>query len=144
MGQEKSLPDRCNSIQTTPSRPATISSTQSAQKPYTSSASTHHSSGNSSSTNNSIISSRPPSRAPSTTKSCSSLYTTSYSTTSSTSTQKQTKYLKQQLYIKSYLDIVEQDKTARNQFQSAKPGIRNYKPKILVEKPPKKEVDVWI
>lgn len=61
---------------------------------------------------------------------------------------KQTKYLKEQLYIKSYLDIVERDRRAREQFQPAKPGIRNYTPKILGVQPTalaaKSEVDVWI
>lgn len=97
----------------------------------------------------------------STTVSCSTTHTTNQrrhrpGVGSSTSTatppepknqeSKQTKYLKEQLYIKSYLDIVEQDRTARSHFPAAKPGIRNYTPKILVEKPPtpKKEVDVWI
>lgn len=59
---------------------------------------------------------------------------------------KQTKYLKEQLYIKSYLDIVEADRLARNQFKAAKPGIRNYTPKILSTQPalPARDVDVWI
>lgn len=139
MGQEKSLPDRCNSVQTTY---RTVSSRIS----------------------------RPPSRAPSSTKSyASSAYSTGTTATASTSTSsssaktsgstesKQTKYLKKQLYIKSYLDIVEQDRAARNNFPAAKPGIRNYTPKILVEKEQQqqsqqqqqqqhdpKEVDVWI
>lgn len=129
MGQEKSLPDRCNSVQTA----------------YRTS------------TSPSSIISRPPSRAPSSTKSYApSAYSTSTQVTvktsvsnssassSRTTDSQQTKYLKEQLYIKSYLDIAEQDRTARSLFQPAKPGIRNYTPKILVEKPPKKEVDVWI
>ncbi|XP_067637866.1 uncharacterized protein [Eurosta solidaginis] len=42
------------------------------------------------------------------------------------------KYLCHHLYIKSYLDILEEDEKARAQFKTAKPGgIRNYKPKIL-------------
>lgn len=105
MGQEKSLPDRCNSSHDYHSTTATIQ--------------------------------RPPSRAPSTTTTKSSRST--YSTA-----EKQAKYLKEQLYIKSYLDIVEQDQTAKNQFQPAKPGIRNYTPKIYVDKPRQKDVDVWI
>ncbi|XP_011208326.2 uncharacterized protein LOC105229615 [Bactrocera dorsalis] len=41
-------------------------------------------------------------------------------------------YLCRHLYIKSYLDILEEDEKARAHFKSAKPGgIRNYKPKIL-------------
>lgn len=127
MGQEKSLPDRCNSVQTTY---RTVSSTIP----------------------------RPPSCAPSSTKSyASSAYSTATTSTSSTSAScsstesttstesKQTKYLKKQLYIKSYLDIAEQDRTARNNFPAAKPGLRNYTPKILLEKEQhQKEVDVWI
>ncbi|XP_036339669.1 uncharacterized protein LOC118748997 [Rhagoletis pomonella] len=43
-------------------------------------------------------------------------------------------YLCRHLYIKSYLDILEEDEKARAQFKSARPGgIRNYKPKILSE-----------
>lgn len=105
MGQEKSLPGRCNSSHDYHSTATTIQ--------------------------------RPPSRAPSTatTKSARSTYSTA---------EKQAKYLKEQLYIKSYLDIVEQDQTAKTNFQPAKPGIRNYTPKIYVDKPRQKDVDVWI
>lgn len=43
-------------------------------------------------------------------------------------------YLCKHLYIKSYLDILEEDEKAHAHFKSAKPGgIRNYKPKILGE-----------
>lgn len=176
MGQEKSLPDRCNSSAVQPTYLRTCNSTSNLTA-YSSS----------SSASSVATFSRPPSRAPSTTKSYApSSYSTttnatasttisaspthyshqttnrrrhgngggsssSYTTTTTRGTtqpkpeSKQTKYLKEQLYIKSYLDIVEQDRTARSHFPAAKPGIRNYTPKILVEEPPpNKEVDVWI
>ncbi|XP_055845342.1 bromodomain-containing protein DDB_G0270170 [Episyrphus balteatus] len=50
------------------------------------------------------------------------------------SVHKQKDYLDHHLYIKSYLDIVEEDEKAKEHFQTAKPGIRNYTPKILAEK----------
>ncbi|GAB0093759.1 Glucose-methanol-choline oxidoreductase [Sergentomyia squamirostris] len=111
MGQEKSLPSRCNSVQD------------------------YHSS-----TSNSSVST--------TTRSIASTSTSS-SRYSCKSVERQTKYLKEQLYIKSYLDIEEQDRNAKKQFTPATRtnGIRNYRPKILGEKPPtpaQQDVDVWI
>ncbi|BFG02840.1 glucose dehydrogenase [Drosophila madeirensis] len=48
------------------------------------------------------------------------------------SLDKQKHYLSHHLYIKSYLDILEEDERARAHFKSARPGgIRNYTPKIL-------------
>lgn len=172
MGNEKSLPDRCNSAQTSylnhhnlqknRHHPAANYRHSTPSTHFNPTAEDHHPSSSYSSYN----SSRPPSRAPSTTKSyaSSSAYSTASAATQSTTisnrtsyhhqpTQppstsvaesKQTKYLKEQLYIKSYLDIVEQDRNAQSHFKAAKPGIRNYTPKILVQAPPKKELDVWI
>lgn len=180
MGNEKSLPDRCNSTQTSylshnydhhhhqqlhkSRNHPVVTFRHSISNFSTSTASTDD---HPASTYNSYNSSRPPSRAPSTTKSYAS--SSAYSTTGSACTlsttvsnrtvqpstntiaskkshseSKQTKYLKEQLYIKSYLDIVEQDRLAQSNFKTAKPGIRNYTPKILVQAPPKKELDVWI
>ncbi|XP_060664079.1 myb-like protein A [Drosophila nasuta] len=54
------------------------------------------------------------------------------SSKSSRSLDKQKHYLSHHLYIKSYLDILEEDERARAHFKSARPGgIRNYTPKIL-------------
>lgn len=47
------------------------------------------------------------------------------------SADKQKKYLNHHLYFKSYLDILEEDEKARKLFKAARPGIRNYTPKIL-------------
>ncbi|XP_059224164.1 putative uncharacterized protein DDB_G0277255 [Stomoxys calcitrans] len=56
------------------------------------------------------------------------------SSKSNKSVQKQKDYLDHHLYIKSYLDILEEDQRASAQYKVAKPGgIRNYKPKILAE-----------
>ncbi|TMW51729.1 hypothetical protein DOY81_003221 [Sarcophaga bullata] len=56
------------------------------------------------------------------------------SSKSNKSVQKQKEYLDHQLYIKSYLDILEEDQKAKAQYKVAKPGgIRNYTPKILSE-----------
>lgn len=58
------------------------------------------------------------------------------STKSNKSLQKQKDYLDHHLYIKSYLDILEEDQKAKAQYKVAKPGgIRNYTPKILAEVP---------
>lgn len=71
------------------------------------------------------------------------------------SADKQKEYLNHHLYIKTYLDILEEDKRAKEFFQSeaaAKPGIRNYTPKILGENlnqtdnnlsPAKEELWIW-
>ncbi|XP_017142567.1 glucose dehydrogenase [FAD, quinone]-like [Drosophila miranda] len=54
------------------------------------------------------------------------------SKSSNRSLDKQKHYLSHHLYIKSYLDILEEDERARAHFKSARPGgIRNYTPKIL-------------
>lgn len=54
------------------------------------------------------------------------------SSKSNKSLDKQKHYLSHHLYIKSYLDILEEDERARAHFKSARPGgIRNYTPKIL-------------
>ncbi|KAH8343230.1 hypothetical protein KR059_007060 [Drosophila kikkawai] len=54
------------------------------------------------------------------------------SKSSNRSLDKQKHYLHHHLYIKSYLDILEEDERARAHFKSARPGgIRNYTPKIL-------------
>lgn len=110
MGQEKSLPDRCNSAQYYQA-PSTVS------------------------------------RSPSYTPSSSSTATKASKTSkaSYTSIESQTNYLKHQLYIKSYLDIADQDRHARDLFRpAARPGLRNYTPKILEEQPPPKQLDIWI
>lgn len=58
------------------------------------------------------------------------------SSKSNKSVQKQKDYLDHHLYIKSYLDILEEDQRASAQYKIAKPGgIRNYTPKILSEVP---------
>jgi hypothetical protein len=49
------------------------------------------------------------------------------------------------LYIKSYLEIDKEEHLAKAQlFQQIRPGIRNYKPKILKDKLNQEELDVWI
>lgn len=54
------------------------------------------------------------------------------SSKSNRSLDKQKQYLSHHLYIKSYLDILEEDERARAHFKAARPGgIRNYTPKIL-------------
>lgn len=74
------------------------------------------------------------------------------SSQSQKSADKQKDYLNHHLYIKTYLDILEEDKRAKEYFQSeaaARPGIRNYTPKILDNNnsdnslPPAKE-ELWI
>lgn len=111
MGQEKSLPSRCNST--------TIS---------------HHSSAASSTSLNSTKS-LTPSRSPS----------TASSSASYKSVEQQKKYLNEHLYIKSYLEIDKEEHLAKAQlFQQIRPGIRNYKPKILKDKLNQEELDVWI
>lgn len=63
---------------------------------------------------------------------------------------KQKEYLEHHLYIKSYLDILEEDEIARSQYKVAKPGgIRNYTPKILADiclssSAPVRHEDPWI
>ena len=107
MGQEKSLPSRCNS--------ASIS---------------NHSSAASSTSLNSTKS-LTPSRSPSTTASYKSV-------------EQQTKYLNEHLYIKSYLEIDKEHIVKAQLFNQIRPGIRNYKPKILKDKLIQEELDVWI
>jgi choline dehydrogenase len=114
MGQEKSLPSRCNS--------ASIS---------------HHSSAASSTSLNSTKS-LTPSRSPSTASSSVS------STASYKSIEQQTKYLNEHLYIKSYLEIDKEHIVKSQLFNQIRPGIRNYKPKILKDKLIQEELDVWI
>ncbi|XP_037932938.1 glucose dehydrogenase [FAD, quinone]-like [Teleopsis dalmanni] len=54
------------------------------------------------------------------------------SSKSNKSLDKQKNYLNHHLYIKSYLDILEEDEKARAHYKPGKPGgIRNYTPKIL-------------
>ncbi|XP_020714325.1 A-agglutinin anchorage subunit [Ceratitis capitata] len=65
---------------------------------------------------------------------CCATSVTSSSNQSRSSLDQKKNYLCKHLYIKSYLDILEEDEKARAQFKSARPGgIRNYKPKILGE-----------
>lgn len=116
MGQEKSVPSRCNS--------AIIS---------------HHSSAASSTTSINSTKSLTPSRSPSTASSSAS------STASFKSVESQTKYLNEHLYIKSYLEIEHKEHIVKAQlFNQIRPGIRNYKPKILKDKLNQEELDVWI
>lgn len=118
MGQEKSLPSRCNSIH---NYPLTGSSSHKHHNHH------HHHSGTT--TLSSAVSSV--SLAPS----FRSTTSTNVSRSTCKSVQRQTKYLKEQLYIKSYLDLEDQDRAARKVFQpKTKGGIRNYTPKILGEK----------
>lgn len=113
MGQEKSLPARCNSAQLCHS-PVASSASLNSSKSLT------------------------PSRSPSTASSASS--NVSYK-----SVEQQTKYLNEHLYIKSYLEIDKEERTAKAQlFQQIRPGIRNYKPKILKDKTESEDLDVWI
>lgn len=115
MGQEKSVPIRCNST--------SIS---------------HHSSAASSTSLNSTKS-LTPSRSPSTASSSVS------STSSYRSVEEQTKYLSEHLYIKSYLEIDKEEHLVKAQiYKQIRPGIRNYKPKILKEKFKQEELEVWI
>lgn len=150
MGQEKSLPSRCNSIHhdypsltgTHHSGTTTSSgSSATANNPHH----THHSHKNHhhhhhhhrSSVGSGALSSAVSSvsLAPST-RSSTSTINTNYSRASYKSVQRQTKYLNEQLYIKSYLDLEDQDRLAKKVFQqtTTKSGIRNYTPKILGEK----------
>lgn len=121
MGQEKSLPSRCNSIQNYP-----LTGSTNRQHRH------HHHHHGGSTTLSSAISSV--SLSPSTRSSTSTIHTNASRTTCK-SVQRQTKYLKEQLYIKSYLDLEDQDRAAKKVFeQKTKTGIRNYTPKILGEK----------
>ncbi|KAG5672893.1 hypothetical protein PVAND_002981 [Polypedilum vanderplanki] len=116
MGQEKSLPSRCNSTNIS-----------------------HHHSSAASSTSLNSTKSLTPSRSPSTASSSVS------STASYKSVEQQTKYLNEHLYIKSYLEI-DKEHIVKTQllFNQIRPGIRNYKPKILKDKLIQEELDVWI
>lgn len=92
----------------------------------------HNLSGGGSTTLSSAISSV--SLAPSARSSTSTIHT-NVSRATCKSVQRQTKYLKEQLYIKSYLDLEDEDRAAKKVFQQkTKTGIRNYTPKILGEK----------
>lgn len=123
MGQEKSLPSRCNSIHNYPL-------TGSTHRHHRHHHHHHHNGG--SQTLSSAISSV--SLAPSARSSTSTIQTNASRATCK-SVQRQTKYLKEQLYIKSYLDLEDQDRAAKKVFQQkTKTGIRNYTPKILGEK----------
>ena len=56
------------------------------------------------------------------------------SSKSQKSLDKQKDYITHHLYIKTYLDILEEDRRAKEYFKTeaaAKPGIRNYTPKII-------------
>lgn len=120
MGQEKSLPSRCNSIHNYPLTGSTHRRHH------------HHHHNGGSQTLSSAISSV--SLAPSARSSTSTIQTNASRATCK-SVQRQTKYLKEQLYIKSYLDLEDQDRAAKKVFQQkTKTGIRNYTPKILGEK----------
>lgn len=126
MGQEKSLPVRCThtfqqeySTSTAPISRAQSRSTHSIKSAIASTTSTIHTARTRSS-------------------SCSAVSTTSSacSATSYKSIEKQAKYLKDQLHIKTYLDIIEEDRNAKRNFPTARSGIRNYTPKILLDENP--------
>lgn len=124
MGQEKSLPSRCNSIHNYPL-------TGSTHRQHRHHHHHHHHNGGSQTLSSAISS---VSLAPSTRSSTSTIQTNASRVTCK-SVQRQTKYLKEQLYIKSYLDLEDQDRAAKKVFQQkTKTGIRNYTPKILGEK----------
>lgn len=131
MGQEKSLPSRCNSIHNYPLTGATHHRNTHHRHHH------HHhnnnTAGGATTTLSSAISSV--SLAPSARSSTSTIHTNASRATCK-SVQRQTKYLKEQLYIKSYLDLEDQDRAAKKVFQqkTTKTGIRNYTPKILGEK----------
>lgn len=143
MGQEKSLPSRCNSAHDYHSSATSTTSIKSSAPSQRSSASKQSSKSTSSSKSTKSSSS---SSTSSSTSSSSSTLTTASTASSYKSIDRQTKYLNEHLYIKSYLDIEEEDRNAKVQFQKIRPGIRNYTPKILsLEKnKTKQEVDVWI
>jgi choline dehydrogenase len=145
MGQEKSLPVRC-----TPT--STILHNNNYRISQISSK-TAHSAVSATSSNSSAIStsSQDSSNTTGATTTLNSKLTRPPSSTSRTSyktpVDRQSKYLSEHLYIKSYLDIEEEDRNAKKNFHPApQGGIRNYKPKIISEKQKKqnKEVDVWI
>lgn len=142
MGQEKSIPVRCNTCHD-----------------YSSSApikrSLSRSTSSSSTTKSSTATLLSTTASINTTKTSTSSQSTALSTTTSSSFKsidKQTQYLNHQLYIKTYLDILEEDQNAKVVFQPVRKGIRNYTPKILVEKTAaaattttvERNVDVWI
>lgn len=138
MGQEKSLPARCNSCHNYSSSTAAPTIIRSPSRSTTAT------------TTNSI------SLSTTTTLNTTRTHSSATSSASYKSIEKQTKYLNEQLYIKTYLDIVEEDRTAKQQFQPKRIGIRNYTPKILLDQLPsvasstssssieQDEVDVWI
>lgn len=139
MGQEKSLPVRCSP--TNQNYRTSISSATSTKSVVSA---TSSNSSSASSTNSALTATSRPSSTLSTT-----------SRTSYKSVDRQSKYLSEHLYIKSYLDIEEEDRNAKKQFRTAPVGgIRNYQPKILTDKQQqqqqqqkqqnKQEVDVWI
>lgn len=124
MGQEKSLPSRCNSIHNY-NYQLTGSSHRHHRHHH------HHHNGGTTTLSSAISS---VSLAPSARSSTSTIQT-NVSRATCKSVQRQTKYLKEQLYIKSYLDLEDQDRAAKKVFQQkTKTGIRNYTPKILGEK----------
>uniref|UniRef100_A0A8D8MNJ7 (northern house mosquito) hypothetical protein n=3 Tax=Culex pipiens TaxID=7175 RepID=A0A8D8MNJ7_CULPI len=127
MGQEKSLPSRCTS----------------AHDYHHHHHHHHHHHTTSLASSTGSKSSAAPSRSPSTASTTSSASSAS-AASSYKSVERQTKYLNEHLYIKSYLDIEEEDRNAKLLFQKVRPGgIRNYTPKILSENN-KKNIDVWI
>lgn len=123
MGQEKSLPSRCNSIHNYP-----LTGTHHHNHHHHH----HHQTLSGPTTLSSAASSV--SLARSAVSNTSTVHT-NCSRATYKSVERQTKYLKEQLYIKSYLDLEEQDRNAKKLFQqTTKSGIRNYTPKILGEK----------
>lgn len=159
MGQEKSLPVRCNSCHNYSSSTTTAptilkrSTSRSTASSTTTKKSIALSSDNSISTAKTIHSSRTrPSSSHQSTPSSS--YTSSY--------DEQLKYLNHQLFIKTYLDIIEEERTTQGVHfhQPKRSGIRNYTPKILLDQLPpppattlsssstssieQDDVDVWI
>lgn len=157
MGQEKSLPVRCNSCHnyssSTTTAPTILKrSTSRSTASSTKTKKSHALSSNTSiSTSETIHSSR--TRASSHQSTASSSYTSRY--------DEHFKYLNHQLFMKTYLDIIEEERTTQAHFhQPKRSGIRNYTPKILLDQLPpppattlsssstssieQDDVDVWI
>lgn len=173
MGQEKSVPIRCNTCHSYSSsikKSASLSASTSQLPTSSQHQQQHHHHktapspvrSQSRSTTISTKSSHSSKKHASSHTRLSSRHSSASATSTTSSSYKsidnQTKYLNHQLYIKSYLDIVEEDRNAAIHFQPARNGIRNYTPKILLEQstPPastsasstssneQEDIDIWI
>lgn len=148
MGQEKSLPDCCNykrehKDSTKSNSRKTFSHSKYANRTFPPLPAPHHSS-NTQYSNSEIRDLN----CLAASKSYSLKHTSTSSTISSLSKQSkdtQKDYLEHHLYIKSYLDILDEDNKAKKKFKPARPGIRNYTPKILSNQQKSREQnEIWI